>query len=312
MKLSEKVLSYEPKTIKKDLTFEFGDRHDGAIEFAGLVKEGIIEVGYFYGEIKPKNILVLSSQVGCPSKCSFCELGNQPFVRNLTASEIYEQAILILKDAQRYGINIDSIPHKVNMAKSGEPLFNKELIRGLEYLSELGPSFKISTVFPKGVMKNFEKLTDFAKYCPEPVQIQISLISNSESYREKTAGIPVASFLEIRRAADYWKENNSKGRKINMSLILTEDMPCEVKHIQKIFPPEIFRFRFRNYVSTENGTNQGLITITKNRFDKVKEKFSEAGYEVGDWATPTPIEQRFGLASNVTRNRYMKMISGKF
>ena len=37
-KLSTLVSSYIPKHIGKDLVMEFGDRHDGVIEFAGLVK----------------------------------------------------------------------------------------------------------------------------------------------------------------------------------------------------------------------------------------------------------------------------------
>src|SRR3989344_5851526 len=112
MKLSDMVARYESTLIRKDLIMEFGDGHDGAIEFAGLVQGGIIEVVYFYGDIKPKNILVLSSQIGCPAQCSFCELGKERFVRNLTADEIYEQAIIILRQAVRYGIDIDAIKHK--------------------------------------------------------------------------------------------------------------------------------------------------------------------------------------------------------
>ena len=42
MKLSDMVARYESTLIRKDLIMEFGDGHDGAIEFAGLVQGGII------------------------------------------------------------------------------------------------------------------------------------------------------------------------------------------------------------------------------------------------------------------------------
>ena len=312
MGLTEIVRNYNPKFVTKDLVMEFGDKHDGAIEFAGLVNNGVIEVGYFYGDIKPKNIIVISSQVGCPAKCSFCELGSEKFTRSLSPQEMFEQVVLMLQTADRYGINVNDIGHKVSFAKSGDPLFNKHIVEGLERIAELQFSFKVSTVFPQNKIEQFTQITQFAAQYGSSIQIQVSLISTSEEYRAKTVGIPVASFREIRAAAEYWQENNPRGRKINLSLILTDDVPCDVNEVSEIFPPDLFRFRFRNYVPTENGANHGLVTITSTRFTDVKESFRQKGYEVGDWATPTPIEQRFGLASNVTRSRYLKMISGKF
>ncbi len=100
------------------------------------------------------------------------------------------------------------------------------------------------------------------------------------------------------------------GRKINLSLLLTQDIPCDVQSIHNIFPSGLFRFRFRQYVPTHNGKNHRLTTITKTRYDEIKAQFQEKGYEVGDWATPTPIEQKFNLASNVTRGRYLRMLRG--
>ena len=268
---------------------------------------GIIETSYFYGNSKPKNIIVISSQIGCPAQCTFCELGNERFVRNLSPEEMYEQVILILQQADRYSIDINAVKHKVTIANSGEPLFNKQLVEGLEKIALFGFSFKISTIFPSGTHPNFSNIAAFASAYQEPVQIQVSLISTSEEYQKKTLGIKAASFYEIRQAA-YWEEKNPTGRKINLSLILTEDTPCDVNEVHQIFPPEVFRFRFRNYVPTQNGELHRLCTITQQRFEQIKKQFHDNGYEVGDWATPTQIEQRFGLAANVIRKRYLEWI----
>jgi adenine C2-methylase RlmN of 23S rRNA A2503 and tRNA A37 len=309
--LSDIVRNHEVTTITKDLVMQFGNPKDGAIEFAGVTKDGIIETGYFYGDDKPKNIVVISSQIGCPGRCSFCELGDEKFIRSLTPNELYDQVILMLQQADQYSIDIDSIKHKVSLAKSGEPLFNKKIVEGLEKIAKLSVSFKVSTVFPRGVIKNFQRVADFASSYTKPIQLQISLISTSEEYREKASGIRPASFREIQKAADYWKSKNPEGRKINMSLILTADVPCDANDIYNLFPPDLFRFRFRNYVPTEKGANNSLDTITKSGFEQIKANFKEKGYDVGEWATPTPIEQRFCLASNVTRRRYLKMVKGE-
>ncbi len=310
--LSELIKNHEPSTITADWVQQFGDEHDGVIEFPGLTYDGgVIEVGYFYGDAKPKNIIDISSQVGCPSRCSFCELGAEKFSRNLSPDEMYDQVVLMLKEAQRW-VDIDAIKHKVVFAKTGEPLLNRYIVDGIEKIAELGVSFKVSTIFPHGMTRRFYEIAHFASGYSEPVQMQVSLISTSEAYRREAAGIKLASFPEIREAAEYWRDRKPEGhadwRKVNLSLILTDDVPVDVNDVCDTFPPELFRFRFRNYVETEHGTDQGLVTITRERFESIKSQFEDKGYEVGDWATPTPTEQRFGLASNVTRRRYLRMI----
>ncbi|MFC1698240.1 hypothetical protein ACFL1H_07940 [Nanoarchaeota archaeon] len=306
--LGEIIKKHRINTIKTDQIIQYGDIHDGAIEFPGKVDQGYVEVGYFYGDIKPKNIIVISSQVGCPSKCSFCELGNEKFVRNLKANEMYEQVILMLQIAKDYNLDINT-KHKVSLAKSGDPFFNPETVKALEKIAELEFSFKVSTIFPntKRAMNIFNNITLFAKDYSEPVQYQISLISTSEEYRSKVTGINLMPFNKIREAGEYWKENNPEGRKINLSLILDNNVPCDVDIIYKTFPPDLFRFRFRNYMPTLHGKEKDLIAIENERLQLIKDQFEDKGYEVGDWATPTNMEQKFGLASNVTLKRYLKM-----
>ncbi len=212
--LTDTIRNCKPTTVTKDAVMQFGDHHDGTIQIPGLVTNGVIEISYFYGDNKPKNIIVISSQVGCPAKCSFCELGNEKFTRNLTSLELYDQVLLMLQQADQYQIDIDAAKHKVTIANTGEPLFNRDLVHGLERIAEdLEPSFKISTIVPSGGTKNFYDLALFASTYQQPVQVQISLISTSETYRSKAAGIKVASFNEIKQAADFWREKNPRGEK---------------------------------------------------------------------------------------------------
>ncbi|MBI4148198.1 radical SAM protein [Candidatus Woesearchaeota archaeon] len=294
-------------SVKTDYISAFGNQHDGVIEIVGIVPGGVIEVGYFYGDAKPKNIVDISTQVGCPMSCSFCELGSERFVRNLTAQEIADQVTLMLDIAQKHGIDTARVPHKVTIAKTGEPLLNPHVREGLERIATLSQSFKISTVYPHNCHERLKEIADFASHYQRTVQLQISLISTSEEYRRKTAGKGVAGFEEIRAGAHYWREKNPTGRKINLSLILTEDVPCDVRSVRHIFPPELFRFRFRNYVPTTNGTSAGLHTLPQQKFEQILEEFRTVGYDVNEAATPTPTELKFGLAANVTRRRYLEM-----
>ena len=59
--------------------------------------------------------LCLSSQSGCPLTCTFCATGQMRFGRNLTASEILDQALHFRR--------LEPVDHAVFMGM-GEPMLN--------------------------------------------------------------------------------------------------------------------------------------------------------------------------------------------
>lgn len=288
-----------------------GDLNDGLIELVCLTgnrsPEEAIEIGYYYGEDKKKDIIVVSTQVGCPSRCNFCELGRMKFVRNLRSQEIVDQSVLMLAEAQRHGLDLDRKMKKVNFAKSGDPLFNAEFVDALDALAEYRFSFKVSTVFPSGTIpyKTFRDVSSFASQYNEPVQIQISLISTSEEYRNRAAGIKIATFDEIGHFGSHWRNQNPTGRKINLSLILAEETPVNSKEIIEKLHPDLFRIRLRDYVPTDNGVANGLSPVSEEKYRSAMANLIEAGYEVSDSGRPTHAERIVGVASNITLSRYL-------
>src|SRR5262245_47302394 len=63
--------------------------------------------------------LCLSSQSGCPLTCTFCATGAMRFGRNLTASEILDQALHFRRS--------DAVDHAVFMGM-GEPMMNPDAV----------------------------------------------------------------------------------------------------------------------------------------------------------------------------------------
>ncbi len=63
--------------------------------------------------------LCLSSQSGCPLTCTFCATGSMAFGRNLTASEILDQALHFRRK--------EEVDHAVFMGM-GEPLLNLDAV----------------------------------------------------------------------------------------------------------------------------------------------------------------------------------------
>src|ERR1019366_3515528 len=72
----------------------------------------------------------LSSQSGCPLTCRFCATGQMSFGRNLSASEILDQALHFRR--------LDAVDHAVFMGM-GEPMMNLDGVLGAcERLPEIG------------------------------------------------------------------------------------------------------------------------------------------------------------------------------
>ncbi len=77
-----------------------------------------------------RNTFCLSTQVGCPVRCSFCASGEHGLVRNLTAGEIIEQYLLSSSI-------IGKAPDNVVIMGIGEPLLNYDnLVGALEKICD--------------------------------------------------------------------------------------------------------------------------------------------------------------------------------
>lgn len=94
--------------------------------------------------------ICLSSQSGCPLTCSFCATGRMAFGRNLTASEILDQALHF----RRRG----PVDHAVFMGM-GEPLMNLDaVIAACERLPRVGISTAHTTISTVGWVPGIERL----------------------------------------------------------------------------------------------------------------------------------------------------------
>jgi 23S rRNA (adenine2503-C2)-methyltransferase len=70
--------------------------------------------------------LCVSSQVGCGMACSFCRTGTMGFIKNLSTSEIIQQVLGVMTDAESWG---DMFSNIVFMGM-GEPLHNFRSVVG--------------------------------------------------------------------------------------------------------------------------------------------------------------------------------------
>ncbi len=115
----------------------------------------------------------LSSQSGCPLTCTFCATGAMRFGRNLTASEILEQAL--------YFRRREAIDHVVFMGM-GEPMLNLDaVLAACERLPDLGVSARRIAVSTVGWIPGIERLAGEGP----PVRLALSLHAPEDALRSE-------------------------------------------------------------------------------------------------------------------------------
>jgi 23S rRNA (adenine2503-C2)-methyltransferase len=117
--------------------------------------------------------LCLSSQSGCPLTCSFCATGAMRFGRNLTASEILDQALHF----RRLG-NVD---HAVFMGM-GEPMMNLDsVLAACGRLPDLGITHRRTAISTVGWIPGIERLASERA----PIRLALSLHAADEALRSE-------------------------------------------------------------------------------------------------------------------------------
>ncbi|MFT4551675.1 MAG: 23S rRNA (adenine2503-C2)-methyltransferase [Chlamydiales bacterium] len=128
-----------------------------------------------------RRTVCVSSQVGCPAKCAFCASGKMGFFRNLSASEIVDQVVLINAELKKKGERVSNIVYM----GMGEPLMNlNAVIRSIELLnspSMLNISQRRITVSTVGIVEGIHALAEKGL----KISLVLSLHAPSQHIRKK-------------------------------------------------------------------------------------------------------------------------------
>src|ERR671919_1770333 len=117
--------------------------------------------------------LCLSSQSGCPLTCTFCATGRMKFGRNLTESEILDQALHFRRH--------EAVDHAVFMGM-GEPLMNLDnVLAACERLPDIGITSRRTAISTVGWIPGIERLTREGP----PVRLALSPHAADQSLRSE-------------------------------------------------------------------------------------------------------------------------------
>ena len=172
----------------------------------------------------------VSSQVGCSLSCSFCATGFLKRERNLTAAEIYDQVVLINKQAQENrGRNLTNI---VFMGM-GEPMLNySNVLSAIEKITSeegLNMSAKRITVSTAGVAKMIRKLADDAV----KFNLALSLHAADDDKRNTIMPINEQNNIEVLVDALIYFQSKCKGE-LTFEYILLDGVNDTLEDAKKL------------------------------------------------------------------------------
>jgi len=195
-----------PRALREDLT--------AAVPFSTLSveaeresRDGTLKTLFRTGDGHPveavlmryrdgRRSLCLSSQSGCPLTCTFCATGAMSFGRNLTASEILDQALHFRR--------VTEVDHAVFMGM-GEPMLNlDEVLAAARRLPDLGITHRRTTISTVGWLPGLRRFVDEVD---QPIRLALSLHAADDELRSRIMPVneryPVADVVaECRRHAE--------------------------------------------------------------------------------------------------------------
>ena len=202
--------------------------------------------------------ICLSSQSGCPLTCNFCATGRMTFGRNLTGSEILDQALHF-----RRSVPVD---HAVFMGM-GEPLMNLDaVIEACERLPGIGISTAHTTVSTVGWVPGIERLAN------DGPRVRLALSLHAAEGDVRSALMPVNDrypVAEVIEACLRWRE--ARNRRVYIEYLMLDgvnDDPEQALVLAEVLKPhEAFKVNLIPFNPTPGeftGSSRGAIDAFKS------------------------------------------------
>jgi 23S rRNA (adenine2503-C2)-methyltransferase len=186
--------------------------------------------------------LCLSSQSGCPLTCTFCATGQMKFGRNLTASEILDQALHFRR--------IEDVDHVVFMGM-GEPMMNLDhVLEACRRLPDAGVTHRRTAISTVGWVPGIDRLTETKM----PIRLALSLHAADDALRSQIMPVndryPLADVLAACR-----RHYEAKHRRVFIEYVMlagVNDRYEQALQLAEVLDPKIFKVNLIPYNPTDS------------------------------------------------------------
>ncbi len=262
-KLGEEFFLYTLKLKKKNRS------NDGSVKFLFELSDGNFVESVYIPE-KNWSTICISSQVGCGMGCKFCATGKMGFIRDLSAGEIVEQLIHIIREKKlkRKRVNV------VYMGM-GEPFLNLEnVIKSYKIITDpcgMSISRRRVTISTCGILEGLKKLEGLEKI----PKLAISLNATTNQVRNDI--MPINKKYPFKDVLDLCEKLPlRKGERITIEYVMLKgvnDSMEDAKRLSKFLKPYWAKINLIPYNPID-----GKYSSTS--MDKIL-KFQEFLYEKG-------------------------------
>jgi 23S rRNA (adenine2503-C2)-methyltransferase len=186
--------------------------------------------------------LCVSSQSGCPLTCTFCATGQMRFGRNLTASEILDQALHFRRT--------QAVDHAVFMGM-GEPMMNLDaVLEACRRLPEVGISHRHTAISTVGWIPGIQRLAAD----PMPLRLALSLHAADEALRSELMPVndryPLSDVLAACR--DHYA---AKRRMVFVEYVMlggVNDSYAQAQQLAEVLDPRMFKVNLIPFNPTDS------------------------------------------------------------
>jgi 23S rRNA (adenine2503-C2)-methyltransferase len=199
--------------------------------------------------------LCLSSQSGCPLTCNFCATGQMKFGRNLTASEILDQALHFRR--------IDDVDHAVFMGM-GEPMMNLDnVLEACRLLPDIGITNRRTAISTVGWIPGIDALAAQ----PMPIRLALSVHAADDALRSEIMPVnlryPLADVLAACR-----RFYEAKRRMVFVEYVMlggVNDRYEQAVALARVLDPKMFKVNLIPYNPTGmyDGSSREAIAAFK-------------------------------------------------
>ena len=205
--------------------------------------------------------LCLSSQSGCPLTCTFCATGQMAFGRNLTESEILDQALHFRR--------LEAVDHAVFMGM-GEPMLNLDaVLAASRRLPDLGITHRRTTISTVGWLPGLRRFVDEVD---EPIRLALSLHAPDDELRSRI--MPVNEKYPLRDVlAECRRHYSATNRRVFVEYVLlagVNDSPEQARALGALLGAEGFKVNLIPYNPTGRyeGSPRARIAAFKDELDR--------------------------------------------
>jgi len=205
--------------------------------------------------------ICVSSQSGCPLTCTFCATGSMRFGRNLSASEIVDQALHFRR--------LEPVDHAVFMGM-GEPMLNLDaVLEAARLLPDVGITHRRTTISTVGWLPGLRRFVDEVE---EPIRLALSLHAAHPGLRSQL--MPVNDRYPLADAvAECRRYFELRRRRVFVEYVLlagVNDRVEQARELASLLDPSAFKVNLIPYNPTGRfeGSSRRAIEAFKTVLDR--------------------------------------------